>query len=61
MCGRLAFSAVLVLVTGFFAIAQSPWWWVAVGACAALLTLVLVCLGVCSGELGSCGTRNADR
>lgn len=40
--GALAFASVLVLVTGFFAIARSPWWWIAVVACAALLVLVVV-------------------
>jgi ABC-type transport system involved in cytochrome c biogenesis permease component len=40
--GALAFASVLVLVTGFFAIAQSAWWWIAVVACAALLVLVVI-------------------
>lgn len=38
----LTFASVLLLVTGFFAIAQSPWWWIAVAACAALVVLVVV-------------------
>ncbi|SFE16029.1 hypothetical protein SAMN05216574_102297 [Blastococcus tunisiensis] len=37
----LTFSAVLVLVTGFFAVAQSAWWWIAVAATLALVALVL--------------------
>ena len=38
----LTLVLVLVLVTGFFAIARSPWWWTSVVACAALLALVVV-------------------
>ena len=37
-----ATSVVLLLTTVFCAIAQSPWWWIAVGACAAILVLVLL-------------------
>ncbi|SEL56151.1 hypothetical protein SAMN04515665_114123 [Blastococcus sp. DSM 46786] len=38
----LALPAVLALVTGFLAVAQSPWWWVGVAVAAALAVLVLV-------------------
>ena len=38
----LTLVLVVVLVTGLFAIARSPWWWTAVVACAALLALVVV-------------------
>lgn len=38
----LTFASVLVLVTGLFAITQSPWWWIAVVASGALLVLVVV-------------------
>jgi protein-S-isoprenylcysteine O-methyltransferase Ste14 len=38
----LAASFVLVFATGILAIAQSPWWWIAVGACVAVLVLVLL-------------------
>jgi hypothetical protein len=40
--GALGFASVLILVTGFFAIARSPWWWIAVAGCTALLVLVVV-------------------
>ena len=36
----LAASVLLIVATGFLAVEQSPWWWIAVGACAAVLVVV---------------------
>jgi hypothetical protein len=38
----LTFLAALVLISGFFAVARSTWWWIAVGATLALIVLVLI-------------------
>ncbi|MCZ2857664.1 hypothetical protein [Blastococcus sp. VKM Ac-2987] len=37
----LTSAAVLLVVSGFLAVARSPWWWLAAAACAALLVVVL--------------------
>lgn len=38
----LTFPAVLVLIAGFFAVAQSAWWWIGAAASLALVVLVLI-------------------